>query len=389
MKYFLCSFIFFSTYAFSQVSQSYGSGSSKIANDKMPEIQYAYYWQRNKNNQEKLLQNGKLSYFKGSHPQYRFPLQSNLPDNGFYGISNYVDLDPTYSNPPSTILDYNCGSRSYDTASGYNHQGIDIFTWPFGWDKMDHNAVTVNAAAAGVITDKIDGNPDRSCSFNVTTNWNYIAVTHADGSYVWYGHMKSGSLTSKNVGDSVVAGEYLGVVGSSGISTGPHLHLETYNSSNQLIEPFAGSCNNLNVNSWWLVQENYYESEMTKIATHSQAPNPFPACSNNPTDTPYYQDFFTTPATVYLTRYYRDQLPNQNTHITIYQPNGQIYNQWDHMPTGFNHYTVAYWYNILSIPSGNSAYSGEWIFQTDYQGVITQHKFYVDYDDVIFTNGFE
>ena len=47
---------------------------------------------------------------------------------------------------------------------------------------------------------------------------------HADGSVAWYGHMKAGSLTNKAVGQTVSSGEYLGIVGSSGNSTGPHLH---------------------------------------------------------------------------------------------------------------------------------------------------------------------
>jgi len=389
MKYIILSSIFYFTILYSQPSDTIGSGIEYIDHDEMSETQYMYLWQRNKNNQDDLTQQGKLNYSKGSHPLYQSPLRSNLLDNGFYAISNYVDLDPTFSNPPSTILDYNCGTRSYDTSSGYNHRGIDIFTWPYSWDKMDHDAVTVHAAASGVITDKIDGNPDRSCSFNVSTNWNYIAITHADGSYVWYGHMKAGSLTSKNIGQAVAAGDYLGVVGSSGISTGPHLHLETHTSGNQLIEPFSGSCNNLNGDTWWQNQQDYYQSGITKLATHSQVPTPFPTCTSNPVDTTNYQNFFTTPATVYIARYYRDQLPSQNTHVTIYKPSGQIYTQWDHAPTGFTHYSAAYWYNTLALPTGDSTLTGEWIMQTSYQGVITQHKFYVDYVDFIFGNGFE
>ena len=389
MKYLLYIATFYSNFAFSQVIETLGSGIENMQHDAMPETQRMYYWHRNKQNQEKLLQQQKLSYLKIAHPLYQFPLKSTVTDAGFYGISNFVDLDPTFSNPPTTILDYNCGTRSYDTSSGYNHRGIDFFSWPYGWDKMDNNAVTIHAVAAGTITDKIDNNPDRSCSFNVTTNWNYVAVTHIDGSYVWYGHMKAGSLTGKSIGSSVAAGEYLGVVGSSGISTGPHLHLETHTSADNLIEPFAGTCNNLNVDSWWQSQQSYYQSEMSKIATHSQPPNPYPACNSNPSDTTNYQDFFTTPATIYLARYYRDQLSGQNTHITIFKPNGQIRASFDHAPTGFTHYASSYWYNSITIPTGDSTNSGIWTFQTQYQGITTQHKFYVDFVNDIFIDGFE
>jgi murein DD-endopeptidase MepM/ murein hydrolase activator NlpD len=107
---------------------------------------------------------------------------------------------------------------------------------------MDNSEVLIVAAAPGTIVFKSDGNQDRSCSFN-GANWNAVYIQHADGSVAWYGHMKNGSTISKPVGATVSAGEVLGIVGSSGNSTGPHLHFEIYNSSNQLVEPYQGTCN--------------------------------------------------------------------------------------------------------------------------------------------------
>src|SRR5690606_38035054 len=51
-----------------------------------------------------------------------------------HGISNFVDLDSDF---PNQLLDYTCGTRTYDTTSGYNHGGTDIFIWPFSWTLMD------------------------------------------------------------------------------------------------------------------------------------------------------------------------------------------------------------------------------------------------------------
>jgi len=55
-----------------------------------------------------------------------------------HGISGFVDHNTAF---PNQLLDYNCGDRTYDTLSGYNHDGTDFFTWPFAWNWMDQDAV--------------------------------------------------------------------------------------------------------------------------------------------------------------------------------------------------------------------------------------------------------
>lgn len=53
----------------------------------------------------------------------------------------------------------------------------------------------------------------------------YIVVTMADGRRVFYMHLKANSYKVKT-GDKVVKGQALGVMGSTGASTGAHTHLE-------------------------------------------------------------------------------------------------------------------------------------------------------------------
>jgi murein DD-endopeptidase MepM/ murein hydrolase activator NlpD len=52
---------------------------------------------------------------------------------------------------------------------------------------------------------------------------NLIRVRHPNGVESWYAHLSSVDV---NVGENVAAGDRLGAVGSTGNSTGPHLHLE-------------------------------------------------------------------------------------------------------------------------------------------------------------------
>lgn len=64
----------------------------------------------------------------------------------------------------------------------------------------------------------------------ITAGWlggygNAVVIDHGNGYTTLYGHMKTGSLVVK-AGDRVTQGQKIGVMGSTGRSTGPHLHFE-------------------------------------------------------------------------------------------------------------------------------------------------------------------
>ena len=289
-------------------------------------------------------------------------------DFGVYGISNFVDLDPNY---PNQLLDYNGGRRTYDLSNGYNHQGTDIFTWPFSWNKMDNDDVEIVAVDDGTIINKFDGNYDRNCDFS-NGSWNAVYVRHTNGEVVWYGHMKKNSLTNKGVGQTVSKGEYLGVVGSSGSSTGPHLHIEIYDNNNNLIDPWFGSSNQTVTSSWWENQPAYYDSKINKIATHTSAPE-FQGCPQ-PTIT-YLKNVFNPGNSVYFATYYQDQVRGQVSEFTITTPENIVWQNWTHTFNQADHYSASYWYWSFNLPTNASL--GTWKFTVFYEDGIYNHNFIV------------
>ncbi len=368
------------------IAAEFGGGGSILPqqHDQYSEFEQMNQWHRYIRDREALISRGLLDIEEtasGGHAMYDFPLQTNQSYPSYYGISNYVDLDLAF---PNMLEDYNCGARTYDLDSGYNHRGIDFFTWPYGWHKMDHDEVQVIAAEAGTITTKIDGNYDRSCSFNdpQNTGWNAVYVTHSDGSYAWYGHLKSGSLTSKAVGQTVAVGEYLGVVGSSGTSTGPHLHFETHDATNQVIEPYFGACNMTTSDSWWRDQKPYYEPKINQLMTHPSAPS-FPTCPVT-LDSPNENSLFLASERVYLAAYYSDQQAGQITSYEVLRPDGSVSSSWTHS-SSVAHYAASYWYWSVVLPA--SPQEGRWVFRATYEGQVEEQSFWVG--DLIFANAFE
>lgn len=86
-----------------------------------------------------------------------------------------------------------------------NHKGIDIGGVGY--------TTQIRAAKAGTVI----------VSQYSSSYGNYVVVSHGSGNTTLYAHMSSRSV---NVGDKVSQGQALGITGSTGHSTGPHLHFE-------------------------------------------------------------------------------------------------------------------------------------------------------------------
>lgn len=112
----------------------------------------------------------------------------------------------SYSSPNYNYISSYFGPRQSPTSgASSNHGAIDIPV----------NYVPVHSAADGVI---------------VSAGWmsgygNYIEIDHGNGYYTAYGHLNSINVSP---GQTVSRGQQIAISGSTGISTGPHLHYEVY-----------------------------------------------------------------------------------------------------------------------------------------------------------------
>lgn len=154
----------------------------------------AYYEELRRQEEEKNQQNG----------------GSGVPDTPVYS-GNYVWPAPGQ---------YTLTSQYYEERTGYYHGGIDIAGPNF-------MGTTIVASASGTVID--------SCN-SCTHNWgkygscgcgggfgNYVWIDHGGGKATIYAHL---SYHTVYTGQYVSAGEIIGYGGSTGYSTGPHLHFE-------------------------------------------------------------------------------------------------------------------------------------------------------------------
>lgn len=123
----------------------------------------------------------------------------------------WVEMDYVWPLPGYTYISSDYGYRTAPTAgASSNHQGIDIPA-PGG--------TPIRAVADGTVTTATSNQ----------WNGNYIEINHGNGLKTKYLHM-SGFAVSE--GTKVKAGQVIGYVGTTGVSTGNHLHLGFYENGN-------------------------------------------------------------------------------------------------------------------------------------------------------------
>jgi hypothetical protein len=149
-----------------------------------------------------------ISYFDHDDPWY--------DDDG-----TFVRYDgATWRNYTATIYDCTASVSCYD-----GHNGYDLNLW---------FEPVLSVASGRVIRANWYDAFDHSSSFGL-----WVAIDHGNGFISAYGHLSSIQVA---VGDTVGSQWQIGTSGTTGASTGPHLHLSVYYSTNwQATDPFGWS----------------------------------------------------------------------------------------------------------------------------------------------------
>ncbi len=90
------------------------------------------------------------------------------------------------------------------------------------WGLMAHNGLDFGAVGGTLVTSASAGRVVRT-AYDATGYGNYVQVETPDGLQIVYAHLQ---LILALTGAAVIPGQELGRVGSTGNSTGPHLHFE-------------------------------------------------------------------------------------------------------------------------------------------------------------------
>ena len=135
-----------------------------------------------------------------------------------FRVTTFAEFDGLLANPilPTTRISSNFGPRLHPIL-GYvrSHNGVDI-TAGFGEEILASGPGVVQIASA------------------FGGYGNTVVVDHGGDLLTLYAHM---SVILVEPGEEIELGDVIGLVGSTGLSTGPHLHFEVWEDGDRAVDP--------------------------------------------------------------------------------------------------------------------------------------------------------
>ncbi len=154
---------------------------------------------------------------------YNITMRNGYPDDS-YVVDELKLSDPSTAVVrigTKTTLTRGSGGFNFGVVNGRFTGGFGYRNDPFTRRRVMHNAIDVAAPSGSAVRAYTDGRV-------ITAGWtgmggNGVVIDHGNGLKTGYYHL---SRINVSVGQQVSVGQTIGGVGSTGYSTGPHLHFE-------------------------------------------------------------------------------------------------------------------------------------------------------------------
>lgn len=146
-----------------------------------------------------------------------------LPEDKAASTGISVNRATGFSNPTKVsdaVITSGYGSRTAPTTNK-------------GKGSKQHDGIDIGGSVNGQAADSIGGGKVTEVGYDENGYGNYVVVDHGNGYTSLYGHLQKATVKQ---GDTVSAGQQVGVIGSTGNSSGPHLHLRVHKNG-QSIDP--------------------------------------------------------------------------------------------------------------------------------------------------------
>lgn len=166
-----------------------------------------------------------------TNSRYYFdPVTSQQVKNTEIQVGDYLyPIDEEGLVGPGELVAYIWPTDKVDITSYFGYRWHPIFggyRFHDGIDLADGYGSNIYAVSKGTV---------------ITTSYNsglgyYVQIRHDDGSQTTYAHLSSFNTSE---GSRVSQGQVIGYMGSTGNSTGSHLHFEVLNANGQLVDPLS------------------------------------------------------------------------------------------------------------------------------------------------------
>lgn len=160
--------------------------------------------------------------------------------NGSMGIADMLERQlsrENYAHPGAKIGQALRGAGSGDllnlpVAGATLTSAFGVREHPITGQEREHAGVDLAAAAGTPVSAAAAGRVEFAGERG--DYGNLLIITHADGSQTYYGHLEEILVEE---GQMVGSGQKVATVGSTGLSTGAHLHFEVRNASGTPVDP--------------------------------------------------------------------------------------------------------------------------------------------------------